>query len=162
MLSVINATLQQHFILTWRGFVCVGEAAAPVIAVIEPSPSTNDVNSFARPCQRLWDGSGDCCPLLMIGGQRTCWANKGQWWRAYSELALAVGRVTAAEWADSKAHHGFDVFARMAISALAGQDRPKGQIWQCRAFLMVCPQCPTLAELPYIVNLEDWVLKTNH
>jgi hypothetical protein len=60
MLSVINATLQQRFILTWRGFV---------IAVVEPSPSTNDVNSFARPRRRSCDGSGDCCPLLMIGGQ---------------------------------------------------------------------------------------------
>ena len=66
MLSVINATLQQHFILTWHGFVCVGEAAAPVIAVVEPSPSTNDVNLFARPRRRSCDGSGDCCPLLMI------------------------------------------------------------------------------------------------
>jgi hypothetical protein len=44
---MINATLQQHFILTWHGFVCVGEAAAPVIAVVEPLPSTNNVNSFA-------------------------------------------------------------------------------------------------------------------
>jgi hypothetical protein len=45
MLSVIKATLQQRFILTWRGFVCVGEAAAaPVMAVVEPSQSMNDVN----------------------------------------------------------------------------------------------------------------------
>jgi hypothetical protein len=65
-LSVINATLQQRFILTWHGFVCVGEAAAPVIAVVELLSSANDVNSFARPCQCSCDGSGDCCPLLMI------------------------------------------------------------------------------------------------
>jgi hypothetical protein len=97
MLSVINATLQQHFILTWHGFVCFGEAAVPVIAVVEPSPSTNDVNLFARPRRRSCDGSGDCCPLLMIRGQRTRRGDEGQWRRASGGLALVVGQVTAAE-----------------------------------------------------------------
>ena len=59
------------------------------------------------------------------------------------------GELWRRNWADSTAHHGFDVFVRMAISALAGRDRAKGRIWQCRAFLMTRPKCPTLAESAY-------------
>jgi hypothetical protein len=52
-------------------------------------------------------------------------------------------------WADSAAHHGFDVFVRVDVSAPAGRDRPIERIWQCSAFLMGCPKCTALAESQY-------------
>ena len=55
-------------VLTSRGFVCVCEAAAPLMAAVEPSPSTNDVNSFVTPRERSCDGRGDSQPLSLIGG----------------------------------------------------------------------------------------------
>jgi hypothetical protein len=48
-----------------------------------------------------------------------------------------------------RGRHGYDVFARMAVLRFSRRDQLKGRIWQCRAFLMVCTQFPTLAELAY-------------
>jgi hypothetical protein len=60
-------------------------------------------------------GNGSVVPL----GWRRLWGEL--WWR---------------KGADSEEHHGFDVFARLAVSALAGQERLIGRTWRCRSFLM--------------------------
>jgi hypothetical protein len=60
-----------------------------------------------------------------------------------------LGKLRRWIWADSTAHHGFDVFMKVDVSAPAGRDQPIGQFWQCSAFLMGCPKCTTLPESPY-------------
>jgi hypothetical protein len=83
-------------VLTSRGFVCVCEAAAPLMAAVEPSPSTNDVNS-SEGSKLVGAMRGD------VGVVFVCW----RWlW----------GELWPRNWADSTAHHGFDVFARTGLS----------------------------------------------
>jgi hypothetical protein len=60
---VIKNNCKSICVLTSRCFECAGEAAAPLMAV------TNDMNSFVRLRHCLCDGSGDYCPLQLIGGQ---------------------------------------------------------------------------------------------
>lgn len=68
MLFLSANNCKSMIVLTSRGFVCVCEAAAPLMAAVEPSPSTNDVNSFVTPRERSCDGRGDSQPLSLIGG----------------------------------------------------------------------------------------------
>ena len=66
---VIKNNCKSICLLTSQCFGCAGEAAAPLMAVLVSSPLTNDVNSFVMLRHRSCDGSGDYCPLQLIGGQ---------------------------------------------------------------------------------------------
>ena len=88
---VIKNNCKSICVLTLRCFECAGEAAAPLMAVIEPSPLTNDMNSFVTLRHCSCDGSGDYCPLQLIGGQQTCRGDEGRWWRDSDVSALALG-----------------------------------------------------------------------
>ena len=92
MLLLTTKDLQIKYILTSRCAVCGGEAVALLMAVLQPLPSTNEVNSFVTPRRRSCDSRGDCCPLQLIGGWQTRRSNEGQCWRGSGWLALAVGR----------------------------------------------------------------------
>ena len=88
---VIKNNCKSICVLTLRCFECAGEAAAPLMAVIEPSPLTNDMNSFVTLHHCSCDGSSDYCPLQLIGGQQTCRGDEGRWWRDSDVSALALG-----------------------------------------------------------------------
>jgi hypothetical protein len=80
--AVADATLlmkpRRSIILTSRCCACDGEAATPLMAAVEPSQTTNDVNSFATRRRRSCDGRGDCSPLQLIKGQQTRRGDKGR------------------------------------------------------------------------------------
>ena len=59
MLVLSTNDCKSIIVLTSGRFVCVGEAAAPLMAAVEPSQSTNDLNSFVTPRERSCDGRGD-------------------------------------------------------------------------------------------------------
>ena len=61
------------------------------MAMVEPLPSTNDVNSFVTPRECSCDGRGDSQPVQLIGGYQTRRGDEGRCWRGSCVLALAVG-----------------------------------------------------------------------